>query len=148
MEIMLINCFSCVTFAIIFQRLKLLLVSVLFFYCWVYIFERVSKIIDGKIYLFTCSRWNLFKDMFLHSWDNFGFPDVSFFNTSATPLITICTYCNFIFVHVCYLIIICGLFFMNSGTLHDLWSFKIRKCREIIKLPRCKWELLATLKMY
>ena len=42
---------SSVTPIINFQQLKILLVSLLFFYCWVYIFETIGKIIDSKIHL-------------------------------------------------------------------------------------------------
>ena len=43
----------------------------------------------------------------------FGFPDVSVFNASATPLITICRYSNLIFVHVCYVVTIYMRYFLN-----------------------------------
>ena len=53
MEIKLINCFSCVIPTINFQRLKILLVSLLFFIVKYTFLETVCKIIDGKIYLLT-----------------------------------------------------------------------------------------------
>ena len=53
MEIKLINCFSCVIPTINFQRLKILLVSLLFFIVKYIFLETVCKIIDGKIYLLT-----------------------------------------------------------------------------------------------
>ena len=49
-------CFSCVIPTINFQRLGLakdIVSDSLVFYCLVYIFETVCKIIDGKIYFLT-----------------------------------------------------------------------------------------------
>ena len=104
MEIKLIVCFSCVIPTINFQRLKIFWVTLLFFFCWVYISETVSKIIDGKMYLKLVSAifyeililhqmivlQKLWKMFFISSKKLFSFSRYSNFCISTFPSFSPC----------------------------------------------------------
>ena len=90
-----------------------------------YVLEQKNKNQNiWKLVLLYSWAWNMVKDVSPFFKANsslvrniFRFPVVSVFNTSATPLITICRYSNLIFVHVCYVVTIYMRCFLNCWTL-------------------------------
>lgn len=78
----------------------------------------------------------------------FGFPDVSVFNASATPLITICRYSNLIFVHVLRGYYLYAMFPELLNIVRYMNFLKSENIGKITKLPVCWWKFLASLNKY
>ena len=80
MEIKLLNCFYYVIPTINFPRIKILLVSLLFFIVK-YVFETVCEIIDGKmVYTLLMPTYSVCKQISFYNISPFRWPYIMYFH--------------------------------------------------------------------